>query len=220
MSVECAYCVYETFSSLQGESTFAGLPCFFIRFASCNLRCRYCDTKKAWTADAGRLMTCAELLALALESGLKLVELTGGEPLFRAGVPELARELIGSGKTVLVETNGSVDVSVLPREVHRIIDWKTPSSGEQDHMFEPNFRHLQPHDEVKFVISDEADYRYAAAKIAEFRMAEQTENLLFSPAWGKMELKELAGWILRDRLPVRCNLQLHKIIWGAETEGV
>ncbi len=211
--------VYETFSSIQGESSFAGLPCFFIRFAGCNLACPFCDTAKSQPMDAGREMTLDELLELVRSADLPLVELTGGEPLLQKELPSLAAELLAMGKTVLVETNGSMDRSVLPPEVHCILDIKTPSSCMQDRMFEPNFTRLCPGDEVKFVISDETDYQFACEAIRRFRLDSQIRHILFSPAWGT-DLEALAESIVRDKLPVRLNLQLHKFIWGPTREGV
>ena len=211
--------VYEIFSSIQGESTFAGVPCFFIRFAGCNLNCRYCDTRKARPFDAGKDMTQEQLVAAAVESGLNLVELTGGEPLMQKNVSALAAELIRLGKTVLMETNGSCDCSVLPPEVHRIIDYKTPCSGEESAMLEQNFRSLRPHDQVKFVIADDTDYECAVRCLKRFDLTAQTPHILFSPAWGS-DLRRLTERIVHDKLPVRLNLQFHKIIWGADSEGV
>lgn len=211
--------VYETFSSIQGESTFAGCPCFFIRFAGCNLNCDYCDTVKARPFDAGCDMTQEQLVATVLGSGIDLVELTGGEPLMQKDVPGLAAELIRLGKTVLIETNGSRDCSVLPPEVHRIIDYKTPCSGEEASMLEQNFRSLRPHDQVKFVITDDTDYNCAVRVMEKFDLPAQTGHILFSPAWGS-DLRRLAERIVHDKLPVRLNLQFHKIIWGADREGV
>lgn len=211
--------VYELFSSIQGESTHAGKLCFFIRFAGCNLRCAYCDTKKAQSPDSGKDMTADGIIAAVQESGIDLVELTGGEPMLQPDVARLAEQLIALGKTVLMETNGSKDISTLPPEVCRIIDWKGPSSGEEAKMLEQNFRSLRPSDEVKFVIADDTDYRAAVAVIRKFDLPRQTKNILFSPAWGS-DLKALTEQIIRDRLPVRLNLQFHKIIWGADAEGV
>ena len=213
--------IYETFSSIQGESTRAGIPCFFIRLAQCNLRCSYCDTKRAQTLQNSHEISIEELLKKAERSGLELVEITGGEPMLQAeGVCELARGLIRNGHTVMIETNGSCDLATMPPEVIRIVDWKTPSSGEDGKMFLPNFRSLRPCDEVKFVLSDENDYRFALEKIREFRLAEQTPNLLFSPVYGALNGADLVKWMLRDHAPARLNLQIHKYIWDPDREGV
>lgn len=212
--------IYETFSSLQGESTHAGRLCFFIRLAGCNLSCPYCDTKKALSFSSGAEMTVRDALSLAVESGVELVEVTGGEPLASPETPELCRLLLDAGKQVLVETNGSFDVSVLPDGAVRILDFKTPSSGMEKRMYEPNYRSLRPVDEVKFVVSDVCDYEFALETVNRFRMYEQTENILLSPAFGVMDLKVLAERMIRDRFPGRLNLQFHKMIWGVDAEGV
>ena len=213
--------IYETFSSIQGESTRAGIPCFFIRLAQCNLRCSYCDTRRAQTLQNSREIGIGELLEAAERSGLDLVEITGGEPMLQSeGVCRLAEGLIRNGHTVMIETNGSCDLSVLPPAVIRIVDWKTPSSGEDGKMHLPNFRSLRPVDEVKFVLSDENDYRFALEKIRDFRLAEQTPNLLFSPVYGALAGADLVQWMLRDHAPARLNLQIHKYIWDPGREGV
>lgn len=213
--------VCETFSSIQGESTHAGRPCFFIRLAGCNLRCSYCDT--AWAQDerSGFEISVADLCTQVERSGLKLVEITGGEPMLQKdGVCFLAQTLLEKGYSVMMETNGSVDLSALPEGVIRVIDWKTPSSGEETKMFEENFRSLRPHDEVKFVCSDEKDYLFALEKIRFFRMDEQTVHLLLSPVYGSLSCADLVAWVLRDHAPVRVNLQIHKYIWDPRKRGV
>ena len=213
--------IYETFASIQGESTRAGIPCFFIRLAQCNLRCSYCDTKRAQTLQSSREIEVRVLVEAAVRSGLELVEITGGEPMLQAeGVCELAEGLIDNGRTVMIETNGSCDLSPLPPEVIRIVDWKTPSSGEDARMYLPNFSSLRPQDEVKFVLSDERDYRFALEKISQYRLAEQTPNILFSPVYGALPGAELVEWMLRDHAPARLNLQIHKYIWDPDREGV
>lgn len=215
------FAVYETFASIQGESTYAGLPCFFIRFAGCNLRCAYCDTVKAQEASAGKMMSENDLLKLVEENakGIDLVELTGGEPLLQRDLPLLAEKLIAAGKTVLIETNGSVDISALPEAVVRIVDWKGPSSGMEPEMLESNFRILRPRDQVKFVIADDADFDAALAVIRKFDLPSQTAHILFSPAWGS-DVKRMAERIVSERIPARVNLQFHKYIWGPTVEGV
>lgn len=213
--------IYETFASIQGESTRAGIPCFFIRLAQCNLRCSYCDTKRAQTLQNSREIRLEEIVERTAQSGLNLVEITGGEPIMQAKeVCELAQRLIRQGHTVMIETNGSFDVSPLPREVIRIIDWKTPSSGESEKMHLPNFSRLRPVDEVKFVLSNETDYRFALKKMEEFHLPEQTPNILFSPVYGALAGADLVQWMLRDRVPARLNLQIHKYIWNPDREGV
>jgi len=212
--------VYETFSSLQGESTWAGLPCFFIRLAGCNLSCRYCDTLSARDLAAGREMTVAELVALAKSSGLALVEITGGEPLLQTGTPALCRALLATGVRVLLETNGSLPFGRLPAGVIRIMDVKCPGSGESSRLHRANLAALRPQDEVKFVLTDRHDYEYARRMIRRHQLHQKTTNLLFSPAWAQLDSEELAAWIMADRLPVRLQLQLHKLIWGPECVGV
>ena len=211
--------VYETFSSIQGESSHAGRPCFFIRLSGCNLRCSYCDTSKAWLPESGRKMTLDELLEEARKSGLNLVEVTGGEPMLQQGTPELCRILLENGFEVLMETNGSLPLKSLPAGVKRIIDWKTPSSGETEKMLEENFRSLRHGDEVKFVIADETDFENAVSVVERFSIAGKAE-ILFAPVFGSMKPEKLVGMILRRKVPARLNLQLHKLIWGANAEGV
>ncbi len=212
--------IYETFSSIQGESSHAGKRCFFIRLAGCPLRCAWCDTKKARSFDSGKPYTVPELVKLAGDSGIPLVEVTGGEPLAQKGTPELCQALLEAGLGVLVETSGSEDISALPEGVIRILDYKTPSSGEEMSMLTKNFTALRPCDEVKFVIADRRDYECAKSVLQKFRLAEQISNILFSPAFGLADGQKLVEWILADQLPVRINLQFHKIIWGPEREGV
>ena len=212
--------VYETFAGIQGESTRAGLPCFFIRLSGCPLRCAWCDTLKARPFQAGKDRSVSSLVREALDSGIPLAEVTGGEPLAQKETPELCRQLLSAGLQVLMETNGAEDCSVLPEGVIRIVDMKTPSSGESGKMFPGNFRTLRSCDEVKFVICDRRDYDFARAAITGYDLARQTPNILFSPAFGTMDMPKLCEWILHDRLPVRINLQFHKIIWGADAEGV
>ena len=209
----------ESFTSLQGESTHAGRICFFIRLAGCNLDCNYCDTRYGRSFGAGEPASVDELVRRAQESGTKLVEITGGEPLATPETPELCRRLLERGFEVLMETNGSVDLSAVPRGVRRIIDWKTPFSGESEKMFDGNFLNLRPGDEVKFVIAGRNDYDAALEVIRRFRIAEHA-TILFAPVFGKIEPRTLVEWMLADRVPARLNLQLHKVIWNPDAEGV
>lgn len=211
--------IYETFSSIQGESTHAGRLCFFIRLAGCNLRCSYCDTRKAQTVSSGRIRSLDELVDEAERSGLRLIEITGGEPMLQPATPELCRRLLERGFEVLMETNGSVDLSAVPRGVRRIIDWKTPFSGESEKMFDGNFLNLRPGDEVKFVIAGRNDYDAALEVIRRFRITEHA-TILFAPVFGEIEPRTLVEWMLADRVPARLNLQLHKVIWNPDAEGV
>jgi 7-carboxy-7-deazaguanine synthase len=212
--------VAETFLSLQGESTWVGLPCFFIRLAGCNLDCRDCDTREARDPAVGTAWGIDALTAAAVAAAVPLAEVTGGEPLAQAATPDLCRALVAAGLTVLVETNGSLPIAPLPPEAIRIMDVKCPSSAMADHLRVANFADLRPQDEVKFVLADRDDYVYARNVMQSHRLAERTANLLFSPAWGLLDPADLAAWILADRLPVRLQLQLHKLLWGADCQGV
>ncbi len=212
--------VHETFLSLQGESTFAGALCFFIRLAGCNLDCVYCDTRQARPACAGTDMEIEQLIELASQSGAPLVEVTGGEPLTQPETVLLLQELLDAGFEVLLETNGAVDISVVPEGVHRIVDYKLPDSGMAERMLPENFRCLNSNDEVKFVISSRKDYEFARKVIVEYDLTGQTEKILYSPVWGKVDFQELAQWIIDDRLPGKMQIQMHKIIWGPDKTGV
>ena len=206
--------VFECFESIQGESTFAGRLCYFIRLAGCNLRCSYCDTQKALSFDSyTETLTPEELAQRAINSGLNLVEITGGEPLTQyANVCVLCERLVAASSniTILIETNGSIDASNLPPEVIRIFDWKTPSSEEETRMNLNNYRCLRKCDQVKFVISNRTDYDFMLKKVKEFDLFRKTENILLSPACGSMDGAELISWMLEDKFPGRLNVQLHK----------
>lgn len=219
-SLATTLCVSETFASIQGESTWAGLPCFFIRLAGCNLACRYCDTAESRVPGAGQDLTVGELTGRVVAARLPLVEVTGGEPLLQAGTPELCLALLAGGFTVLLETNGSLALDDLPAAVIRIMDVKGPGSGAAASLREANFAQLRAQDEVKFVIGDRADYDYAGAMLRKHDLAKRTARLLFSPVWGQLDPAELAAWIMADRLPVRLQLQLHKLLWGPDRHGV
>jgi 7-carboxy-7-deazaguanine synthase len=212
--------IIETFSSIQGESTHAGRLCFFIRLAGCNLNCNYCDTVYAQKQEEGNDFTIDELLDSAVESGLKLVEITGGEPLYQEATSKLCEVLLANGFTVLVETNGSLPLSVLPEKVIKIMDCKLPSSGEAMSLDPENFSFIGKNDEIKFVIADSGDYRYALDLIEKFKLNEKTANLIFGPAWGSLNPDKLVEWMLKDKVPARLQLQLHKYIWGPEKQGV
>jgi 7-carboxy-7-deazaguanine synthase len=212
--------VSEIFSSVQGESTFAGLPCFFVRLAGCNLNCRYCDTLYARDKNSGRPMDIDSVLEKAKASGLRLAEVTGGEPLTQENCPSLCAALIDAGLTVLVETNGSLPISALPERAIKIMDIKTPSSGEAERFLPENISPLSSRDEVKFVISDEADYLYTLDIVKKFDIFAVTEKILLSPAAGLLSPERLAEWMLRDKIPARLQIQLHKHIWGPDKRGV
>ncbi len=209
--------IAEMFTSIQGESSYAGRPCFFIRLAGCNLNCFYCDTEFAKTAENSVEYSIADLLKRAENAEVKLVEITGGEPLLQDGVPELCQGLIDAGHRVMIETNGSLLISQLPPEVLRIVDCKCPSSGEAEAMEFANFADLNTTDEVKFVIEDREDYDYASEIIEKYALNSKIENILFSPICSDLfSAAQLSEWILEDKLDVRVQLQLHKIIWDPE----
>lgn len=209
--------VCEIFLSIQGESTYAGMPCVFIRLTGCNLRCSYCDT--AYAYDEGSEMSMDEVLSLVSEYGVKLVEITGGEPLMSEDAPELARKLIKEGYKVLLETNGSVDISPVPKEAVVIMDIKTPSSLMSDQNRPENIPLLKSTDEVKFVISDREDYLWSRDLVHKHGLSNKC-TVLLAPAFGQIEPSTLVGWMLEDSLRVRLNLQLHKIIFDPNQRGV
>lgn len=209
--------VIETFASIQGESTHAGRRCFFIRLAGCNLRCNYCDTTYAW--DGGQMRSVDELASAAAGSGCEVVEVTGGEPLIHAETPELLQKLLDTGMEVLLETNGAVSIAGVPSEVRRIVDCKTPGSGMAEKNLFDNYALLQKHDEVKFVVSGRMDFDWSLEVIRKYRLFEKTPNLIFSPVWGRVNFEELADWVVKCDLPVRMQLQMHKLIWG-DKKGV
>lgn len=208
--------VNEIFYSIQGESSWAGRPCIFIRLTGCNLRCAYCDTRYAY--EQGRVMEIWEILKRIREAGCDLVEVTGGEPLLQAETPELIATLLDAGYTVLLETNGSLDIGPVDKRCARIIDIKCPTSGMCGRNDLQNLRKLGARDELKFVIGTREDYEFARHVLSTIPAPRYTIN--FSPVSGAVEPCLLARWILEDRLAVRLNLQLHKIIWGAEARGV
>lgn len=211
--------VNEIFYSIQGESSYAGLPCVFVRLAGCNLRCSYCDTRYAY--DEGEEMATPEIVARVASYRCRLVEITGGEPLIQKETPGLARHLLDEGYGVLLETNGSQDISVLDERCVRIVDVKCPSSGEHEMNDPENLVRLTGRDEVKFVIGDRRDYEFAG-KMLESMDHQLLKNIPvhYSPVFGKMDFELLAGWMLEDHLNVRLQLQLHKIIWDPERRGV
>ena len=210
--------VNEIFHSIQGESTHTGRPCVFVRLTACDLRCSWCDTTYAF--HEGTKMTVDEVLGRVRSYDCEVVELTGGEPLLQKDVYPLMERLLAEGRTVLVETGGHRDVRDVPEGVHRIIDVKCPGSGEAEKNCWTNLEHLRPADEVKFVIKDRADYEFAREVVVSRGLAGRCAAVLFSPVHGVMNNRELAEWILADRLPVRLQLQAHKFIWDPDTRGV
>lgn len=205
--------ISEIFLSLQGESTSVGLPTVFVRLTGCPLRCRYCDT--AYAFSGGEPLAASEILSRVAGLQARHVTVTGGEPLAQPGCLPLLAQLCDAGYCVSLETSGALDVSGVDPRVIKVLDLKTPGSGEVGRNLYRNLDRLAPPDQVKFVICDRADYEWARAQIAERRLAGRCE-LLFSPAWGQQDPTVLADWILQDRLPVRFQLQLHKILWGDE----
>jgi 7-carboxy-7-deazaguanine synthase len=209
--------ITEIYASVQGETQYAGLPCTLVRTTGCDLRCGYCDT--TYSFYGGREMSLDDILSEVKALGSPLVLLTGGEPMLQREIVALAELLIAAGHRVMIETSGAHLVDELPPEVIRIVDVKTPGSGELGRMRFEVLLGLRPQDAVKFVLTGEEDYLWAVDFIRTRRLAGRAE-LLFSPAHGKLDPKDLVAWVLRDRLPVRLNLQLHKYIWGAEAQGV
>ncbi|MGI6139515.1 MAG: radical SAM protein [Candidatus Hydrogenedentes bacterium] len=210
--------VIEMFTSIQGESTWAGRLCGFVRLAGCNLRCRWCDT--LYSHGTGKRCTVSEILDQVDAWQIPLVEITGGEPLLQAGTPPLAKALIDKGYTVLVETNGSMPINLLPDEVIRIMDIKCPDSGMSGNMDWKNIKKIKGHDEIKFVLASRADYVWAQQIIHEYTLFEACNCVLFSPVSEKLPPEILAQWMIEDRSRATMQLQLHKSIWPAHTRGV
>jgi 7-carboxy-7-deazaguanine synthase len=210
--------IHEIYASIQGESTFAGLPCTFVRTTGCNLRCVWCDTPQAFYG--GARMTREEVLAKALSMGTPLVELTGGEPLLQPAVFPLMRDLCDAGRTVLVETSGEADVGLVDPRVHKIMDLKAPGSGESHRNRWSNLDHIGPQDELKFVLAGRADYEWMRDVIRERALTRRTPHLLASTVFGALSPREVVAWVLEDKLPVRVQLQLHKYIWSPDATGV
>jgi len=202
--------VTEIFHSIQGESSFTGLPCVFVRLTGCDLRCAWCDTPYAFTE--GRKMSVADVLGAVDAMGCPLVELTGGEPLLQEDVYPLMDALVTAGRTVLLETGGHISLARVPDGVVKIVDVKCPRSGESTRTHWPNIERLGPRDEVKFVIQDRADYQFACGIVRQHRLDTRCGAVLFSPVHGVLAPRDLAAWILEDRLPARLQLQVHKYI--------
>jgi 7-carboxy-7-deazaguanine synthase len=210
--------VNEIFYSVQGESTYAGRPCVFVRLTACDLRCSWCDTPYAFTEGGKRQIE--DVLDEVERFDCKLVEVTGGEPLLQEDVYPLMSELLDRGKTVLLETGGHRSTARVPEQVVTIIDVKCPGSGEAERMDWNNLDRLRPHDEVKFVINDRRDYDYARDVIARYDLPRRASAIHLSPVHGVLDPKALSEWVLADCLPVRVQLQLHKYIWSPTTRGV
>ena len=210
--------INEVYSSIQGESSWAGWPCVFIRLTACDLRCTYCDTAYAFYDGKKRLVS--DILAEVFALDCPMVEVTGGEPLLQKNVLPLMAQLCDAGKTVLIETSGAHDISKIDPRVHRIMDLKTPSSGECARNLWSNIEHLTKLDEVKFVIGSREDYEWSREQVRTHGLAEKCGCVLFSPIFGKIEPREIVDWIIADKLPVRFQLQMHKFIWPPMQRGV
>ncbi len=210
--------INEIYHSIQGESSWAGLPCVFVRLTFCDLRCNYCDTEYAFYE--GKKQTLAEIVAGVAAFGCSLVEITGGEPLLQKNVLPLMRNLADAGHTVLLETSGAHDISQVDARVHRIMDLKTPGSGEVERNLWSNIEYLTQRDEVKCVIGSREDYEWSREKVERFDLAKRCHAVLFSPIFGRIEPREIVEWILADKLDVRFQLQMHKLIWTPTLRGV
>jgi len=209
--------INEIYKSIQGESSWIGLPCVFVRLTACDLRCSWCDT--AYAFYEGNRTLLDEIVDRVVKLDCPLVEITGGEPLLQPNVLPLMKRLCDLGKRVLIETSGAHDISHIDPRVIRIMDLKCPGSGEERRNLYSNITHLKSQDEVKFVITDRADYEWAKTKLVEFDFPSRC-TVLFSPVWGKINPQQMVDWILADKLPVRFQVQLHKIIWDAKQRGV
>ena len=210
--------INEIYHSIQGESTWAGLPCVFVRLTFCDLRCTYCDT--AYAFYEGEKKTLSEITTEVLKFDCPLVEITGGEPLLQKNVLPLMSALADAGKTVLLETSGAHDIAKVDRRVHRIMDLKTPGSGECERNLWSNIKHLTTRDEVKFVIGSREDYEWSREKMREHNLSERCHAVLFSPIFGRIEPRQIVEWMLADNLAARFQLQMHKFIWSPTTRGV
>jgi 7-carboxy-7-deazaguanine synthase len=210
--------INEIYRSIQGESTWAGLPCVFVRLTFCDLRCSYCDT--AYAFYEGAKMTLPDIIERVQAFDCQLVELTGGEPLIQRNVLPLMNQLCDCGKTVLLETSGAHDISKVDPRVHRIMDLKTPGSSESERNRYENIPYLTRRDEVKFVIGSREDYLWSKEKIAEFDLTNRCGTVLLSPIFGRIDPRTIVEWMLEDNLRVRFQLQMHKFIWSPDTKGV
>jgi 7-carboxy-7-deazaguanine synthase len=217
-AVEKKLTVNEIYFSVQGESTWAGLPCVFVRLTFCDLRCTYCDTEYAFYE--GKKQSLGEIVAAVMNYDCRLVEITGGEPLLQRNVLPLMTLLADAGRLVLLETSGAHDISAVDPRVYRIMDLKTPGSGEVERNLWSNITCLTNRDEVKCVIGSREDYEWSRAQVREHRLAERCRAVLFSPIFGRIDPREIVEWILADNLPVRFQLQMHKFIWTPTQRGV
>jgi 7-carboxy-7-deazaguanine synthase len=211
--------VSEIFRSIQGESYLAGLPCTFVRLAGCNLRCKWCDTSYAWEAETACEMSVSDILEKVRSLGIDLVEITGGEPLLQGESLELMRLLCEAGARVLLETNGSRDVSEVDPRVSVVMDLKPPSAEAGDPTLWSNVEKLSDNDELKVIIAGRGDYEWARDALRARKVLGHY-RVTFSPCFGMVDYRSLAEWLLADALPVRLGVQLHKIIWGPDVRGV
>ena len=209
--------VTEIYKSIQGESTYMGLPCVFVRLTGCNLRCVWCDPSHAFYG--GKKLSVEQVLDQVKQYGIDLVEITGGEPLLQNEVFLLMDTLIQNKIRVMLETGGSLSIKNVPEKVIKIIDIKCPGSGEESKNHWDNLNHLSPRDEIKFVISDRADYEWSRSILKSYKI-DKKAHILFSPVFEKLNLKDLTEWILEDNLPVRLQTPLHKHIWDKNKTGV
>ncbi|MGD2053853.1 MAG: 7-carboxy-7-deazaguanine synthase QueE [Gammaproteobacteria bacterium] len=203
--------ITEIFFSLQGEALTVGIPTTFVRLTGCPLRCQYCDTAYAFTG--GDWMSPDEILQQVASYNTRYVTVTGGEPLAQKACQDLLRMLCDAGYTVSLETSGALDVSAVDMRVVKVMDIKTPGSGEEKRNYLENIEFIGVHDQIKFVISDDHDYEWSRALVQQYRLNERCE-VLFSPSFDQLPARDLADWILRDALPVRMQMQLHKLLWG------
>ena len=218
MSAEKNITINEIYHSIQGESTWAGQPCVFVRLTFCDLRCNYCDTEYAFYE--GQKKPLSEIVSTVLDFKCPLVEVTGGEPLLQKNVLPLMSMLADAGQTVLLETSGAHDISAVDPRVHRIMDLKTPGSGEVDRNLWSNIDHLKERDEVKFVIGSREDYEWSREKTERFDLGKRCRAVLFSPIFGRIDPRQIVEWILADKLNVRFQLQMHKFIWAPTQRSV
>lgn len=209
--------ITEIYSSIQGESTHVGKRCVFVRLTGCNLRCRWCDSE--YTFTGGDHMDIDEVVSKAHEFGIHTVEVTGGEPLVQKNAIPLMEALLALGHEVLLETSGSLPIAPVPDDVHVIMDLKPPDSGEEGANLWENIEELASNDEVKFVLASRRDYDWAVDVVRRYKLPARC-CVLFSPVWGSIEASDLVAWVLEDQLDVRVQLQMHKVIWPAETQGV
>ena len=209
--------IIEIYTSVQGESTWAGMPCIFVRLAGCNLRCTWCDSE--FTFTGGEHRSIDDIVGAVLDIGVPLVEVTGGEPLAQRQVTPLIQKLLDHKLTVLVETSGSIDIRAIPEGAHAIMDIKPPDSGESEANLWENLDHLRPGDEVKFVLASRGDYEWSREIVRKHRLTDSVE-VLFSTAYGILEPSKVSEWLCEDGLNVRLQLQMHKYIWPPDERGV